>query len=357
MANVKKIGMAIGTFGVALGIGFVMQNGDVVASRFGADADVAQPARFTDDIEQVRSSAVQVSGPIESTTIQGSMLSSTSPAISTPDLDINAKVTLPDVARVQPSQDAPIQFAALDPEPAPVIQSDASLTADVDCSPAMAGAPSVAATVLVSIAAPCHANALFTIHHQGMMFSALTDANGNADVTVPGLAEVAVLIAAFEDGTGAVTTTVLPDFSSYDRAVLQWQGDTAVLLSAYENDAGFGDTSHIHANNPGNISRMTDEQGGYLVRLGDSSVADALLAEVYTFPSGMTTRASDVMIVAEAEITSANCGKELNAQSIQISPNGTTSALDLTMVMPDCDAVGDFLVLQNMFEDLTIAAR
>jgi hypothetical protein len=25
--------------------------------------------------------------------------------------------------------------------------------------------------------------------------------------------------------------------------------------------------------------------------------------------------------------------------------------------MPECDTVGDFLILQNMFEDLTIAAR
>ena len=30
---------------------------------------------------------------------------------------------------------------------------------------------------------------------------------------------------------------------------------------------------------------------------------------------------------------------------------------DLTLTLPGCDAVGDFLVLQNMFEDLTLAAR
>ncbi len=47
MAKLRKIGMAAGTFSVALGIGFVMQNGDVLASRFGADSAPVQPAPFT----------------------------------------------------------------------------------------------------------------------------------------------------------------------------------------------------------------------------------------------------------------------------------------------------------------------
>jgi len=47
MANIKQIGMAAGTFSVALGIGFVMQNGDALASRFGAESAPAQPAPFT----------------------------------------------------------------------------------------------------------------------------------------------------------------------------------------------------------------------------------------------------------------------------------------------------------------------
>jgi hypothetical protein len=81
------------------------------------------------------------------------------------------------------------------------------------------------------------------------------------------------------------------------------------------------------------------------------------MAEIYTFPTGMMGSDFEVMLVAEAEITSGNCGQELSAQSLQISPTGQTSALDLTMIMPECNAVGDFLILQNMFEDLTIASR
>lgn len=91
--------------------------------------------------------------------------------------------------------------------------------------------------------------------------------------------------------------------------------------------------------------------------LGQSTGFDPLMAEVYTFPTGTILNPADVVLAAEAEITTGNCGQELNAQSIQIKPNGVASALDLTMIMPACDAVGDFLILQNMFEDLTLAAR
>ena len=32
-------------------------------------------------------------------------------------------------------------------------------------------------------------------------------------------------------------------------------------------------------------------------------------------------------------------------------------AIDLTLAMPDCESLGELLVLSNMLEDLTLAAR
>ena len=330
MAKIKQIGMALGTFGVALGIGFVMQNGDALASRFGTETAPTEPAPFTQ-----------------------------APNVVMAEPDVSAAVLLPEAAKVPTQQDAPVQLADLDPETAlgVGVDSDVTAPAKVDCVPEMVATASAAATISLSLAAPCYASTAFTIHHQGMMFTAMTDDAGNADLTLPALAEVSVVIAAFDDGNGAVATSAVPDFASYDRAVLQWQGDTSVMLSAYENGANFGDADHIFAGNPGDMDRLNAAEGGYLVRLGDEAAGNGLMAEVYTFPSGMMASGPDVMLIAEAEITANNCGHELNAQSIQISPTGETSALDLRMVMPECDAVGDFLILQNMFEDLTIASR
>jgi len=345
MAQLKKIGMAAGTFSVALGIGFVMQNGDAVASRFGTDTEVSSFAAEPSDAIITAQSAVV-----------------TLPALDAPD---QANVDPADallVSRPDGDQkpDAPLQLANIDVDDIPDFggeQTDQTPLNVSDCVPEIATENGSAATVDVVLTAPCYTNTSFTVHHQGMMFSEITNAVGYSEFTVPALASTAVIIVAFDNGDGAVATSVVPDFSNYDRAVLQWQGQADVMLSAYENGAAFGDTSHIHSKNPGNMLRLETAEGGYLMSLGQSTGFDPLMAEVYTFPTGTILNPADVVLAAEAEITTGNCGQELNAQSIQIKPNGVASALDLTMIMPACDAVGDFLILQNMFEDLTLAAR
>ncbi|MGJ8609985.1 MAG: hypothetical protein ACSHWY_02750, partial [Octadecabacter sp.] len=284
-----------------------------------------------------------------------SVVTEPAPELINPEPVVSAAVILPEAARLPDVQAAPVQLAALDPESLPDLEPQPSIT--LDCTPEMVAVAGAAASVDLAVAAPCHANTSFTVHHQGMMFTAMTNDAGVAKLTVPALAEVAVMISEFDDGEGAVTTVVVPDFANYDRAVLQWQGETSVMLSAYEDGAKFGDQKHIYADNPGDVNRLETAEGGYLIRLGDGTVGDGLVAEVYSFPTGMMGGAPDVMLVAEAEITAGNCGQELSAQSIQVSPTGATSALDLNMIMPECDAVGDVLILQNMFEDLTIASR
>ena len=377
MADLKKMGVAAGTFSVALGIGFVMQNGDALASRFGGDA-ADEPARFeTQDtpVEVVQASLVTSTdttgptpvesmvaadtdtAPVEAETVADIVDAAEGPSLETPEPALITAVDLPAEAQVEETPDAPVQLASIDPEVMPEIETDMSATTEIDCVPNMMAAAGDAATVELAIAAPCHQSTAFTIHHQGMMFTATTNDAGAAKVTVPALAEVAVMIAAFDNGDGAVATTTVSDFAAYERAVLQWQGDTAVMLSAYEDGADFGDPAHIHSGNPGDIARANASEGGFLIRLGDPSIEDALMAEVYTYPSGSLANSSDVLLVAEAEITADNCGQDLAAQSIQVSPQGATTALDLEMIMPACDAVGDFLILQNMFEDLTLAAR
>ncbi|MCW1951213.1 MAG: hypothetical protein KIH44_007590 [Octadecabacter sp.] len=359
MSRIRQIGMAAGTFSVALGIGFVMQNGDALASRFGNEDAPAQPAPFTDAVQQ--DAAIEAplaeADEVAIDVVQSGVIISETPEISKPEPTVAAVVTLPGSAKVPAVQEAPVQLAAIETEVVPTVETDATAIVEVDCVPVMDAVAGTVASVTLTINAPCNLSSAFTIHHQGMMFTAMTDDTGAAEVSVPALAEVAVMIAAFDGGDGAVATATVPDFANYDRAVLQWQGDASVMLSAYEGDAVFGDESHIYVRNPGDIGRLETGTGGYLLRLGEDAIESALMAEVYTFPSGRIASEFDVVLVAEAEITTGNCGQELNAQSIQVSPTGQTAALDLTMIMPECDAVGDFLILQNMFEDLTLASK
>ncbi|UWQ79252.1 hypothetical protein K3725_18470 [Leisingera sp. S132] len=61
-------------------------------------------------------------------------------------------------------------------------------------------------------------------------------------------------------------------------------------------------------------------------------------------------------MTAEAEVTGRNCGQDIIAQALRLT-GGRLTSRDLVMVMPDCEAQRSFLVLNNLLEDLKIAAN
>jgi hypothetical protein len=83
--------------------------------------------------------------------------------------------------------------------------------------------------------------------------------------------------------------------------------------------------------------------------------APAYRAEVYSFPITQAQRDGVVMLRLEAEVTADNCGHDLEAQGLSLDASGRLTVQDVILSMPDCGAVGDFLVLQNLFDDLKIA--
>ena len=59
----------------------------------------------------------------------------------------------------------------------------------------------------------------------------------------------------------------------------------------------------------------------------------------------------------ETEVSQANCGLEIEAQSLEVGTQGTVKTQNLTLAVPECDAIGDFLVLNNLLQDLKVAAK
>jgi hypothetical protein len=214
-----------------------------------------------------------------------------------------------------------------------------------------------AAMVTLTLAAPCYPNAVVAIHHQGMMFNMVTDDKGALTVEVPALDKDAFFIAAFDDGKGAVALTTVADLALYDRAVLQWQGEADVQLHALEFGAGYADKGHLWAASTGDTFATSVGTGGFISELGSGNSISGMKAEVYSFPTGLASIQGDIKLNVEAEVTARNCGRDIAAETIQVGPDMQSSVADLTMRMPACDAIGDFLVLKNMFEDLTIATR
>ena len=206
------------------------------------------------------------------------------------------------------------------------------------------------ANARLRVKAPCKANQRVEIHHSGLTLTQKTDDAGSLDLTIPALSEYAIFLISFEDHTGTVATTHVPEITRFDRVALQWSGDTALQIHALEFGANYGGEGHVWAD-------VSSQGKGSVVHLGHSGFGDAQNIEIYSFPAGQSAQSGTIDLTVEAEVTEANCGRDLNVQSIELRGNGQPRSRDLTLNLPACSQAGEFLVLNNLLEDLTIAAK
>ncbi|TNF20034.1 MAG: translocase [Rhodobacteraceae bacterium] len=365
----NKATLAVGSGVTIFAIGFAMQNFGTppAASQTGAER---QPAPVTTqslaalpggvDVEAVIPTAAgdlpqdapQPVLPQDRVTLQ--MPDATAPS----DLEL---ARLQDAATPTPLQAA--SSIDLSPVLASVIGGD-SRTPDtatsapvLPCEIAMTADPAPAAMVDLTVDASCLPEERFTLHHNGMMFHALTGKDGLTRLRVPALAENAVFIASFSTGDGAVAQIDVPTLAFYDRVVVQWRGDAGLGLHALEFDSAYFGKGHVHADAPGDMANATRGASGFLTRFGQDTGPAALMAEVYTFPSRLSETGGRIGLSVEAEVTADNCDREVEAQTLQLKAGESLRTNDLTLYMPACDASGDFLVLKNLLEDLKVAAN
>lgn len=227
--------------------------------------------------------------------------------------------------------------------------------ASVDCPAVLNAAAGPVAMINVTLDAPCYANEVATIHHEGMMFDLITDAKGHAEFVVPALKAKSVIIASFANGAGTMVETETKSLEFYDRVVLQWQGVSGLQMHAFEEQATYNEPGHVWNGAPRKSMAAAGGQGGFLIQLGDENSPTAMMAEVYTFPTSLTGQTNDVLLTVEAEITSTNCDARVAAQTLQYTPQNGLKIQDLSMKLPDCQAIGEFLILDNLLESVRLA--
>lgn len=330
MSQVRRIVTAGGTLACALGIGYIMQSGDSATQRYG-EPKTEQAGKELSDIGQV---------------------------VDVEDIKLTSATVLPPALRGRSPEElaaeSPIPVA-LEAEETEVETTDAMV--EPTCDVVATATPAAAAMVDIFLNAPCFANERLTVLHEGLIFTQTTDNIGKMSVTVPALQEQAVFILAFSNGDGAVVKAQVTSVSFYDRAVLQWKGDSGFQMHAREFGADYGQEGHVWAEAARDAGFAATGQGGFLTSLGDENAPDPMLAEVYTFPSGMITGSGQVDLSVEAEVTAFNCAQEIDAQSIESTKGGEIITRDITLTVPACDAVGDFLVLNNLLQNLKVASN
>lgn len=332
MLRKKEVLTAVGTLGCAIGIGFVMQNS--------ADADRHYGER--------QAAPEMAEGPaMGATSLDNTLLDVQ--AITLTSAEFETETALPTAIDEVETAAAP-KSVLEEPELPQAITVPG-------CEVNASARPVAAAMVELSMSAPCLTNERVTVHHNGMVFSETTTADGGMNIRVPALTEDAVFVIAFASGEGAVAQTMVDELADFNRVALQWKGDTGLQIHAREFGADYGSAGHLWAEAPGDLAAAVSGVSGVLTRHGDTAVEDPLTVEVYTFPKQTSGQFGEIILSVEAEVTDANCGLEIEAQSLEKQPGGQMTTKNVVLSMPACDAKGTFIVLNNLFQDLKVAAR
>ena len=240
------------------------------------------------------------------------------------------------------------QVAAVTEELAPEPPTQVDLSSE--CAISLNTIRGAAAIVRLELSAPCHKEARVVISHEGLRFSELTAPDGTLFVDVPALAENAAFSVQFEDGQTASVQAKLPGMGLQSRAVLQWRGETGLALHAFEEGAEFGSEGHVWMENPGLPSRMLSGTGGFLMALGNPTTRDPLLAEIYSYPAGFEPE-----LIVEAQITDGTCDQRIEGETLAHVPDQALGTVGFELDIPSCESVGDYLVLNNLYETRKIA--
>lgn len=333
----RKAARGIAVLAVALAAGHLVQSmGEKKAAPARASAELTvKPSKVETVAAGPEAAAKPMTLQPESPTLPAApMAASVLPALPKP-LDPPA---MPAVAETT----APL--TAVPVEPAEVAVDACAITLDLMTEPnAMIG---------VTLIAPCQPNQRVVLRQGGLAVTGQTTSTGALFTAIPAFETQSRVEVAFPDGQEHSAEIAMPELATLRRFAVQWQADDAFQLHAFENSAGYEEPGHISAADPNRPLAGMPATGGFLTLAGDSTTENPLLAEVYTFPADPAAKPE---VIVEAAVTAKTCGRELLAETLT-STGGSVFVTDLSLAMPDCDAVGDYLVLKNLVLDLNMAA-
>ena len=211
--------------------------------------------------------------------------------------------------------------------------------------------------VNLMLTAPCRAGEVITVRHGGLAFAGRLSQLGGFTALVPALADEAEFTVSFPDGETSATHLTVPSATTIERVVLQTEGETGLQIHALEFVADYHTPGDVCAGQPRDAAQALKYGGGFITQLGDPSLEGGRMAEVYTFPADPRRRDGVVRLSIETEVTAYNCGKDIAGETIQRQADGKMNSVTVTLAVPDCDAIGEFLVLKNLLQDLKIASN
>ncbi len=335
MIRIASVGLCLGGGGLAAAYATSDRSTPVVT------AATAAPAQdMADTTEQTRPLA-----PITPVSFNAANTETALPTLPNTDADALGIVA-------QPSMLQPVELPSTPPKGS-ARQLDSAI--GLSCGLEINAVAMPAAMVELDVVNPCQADARIEIVHSGLSITAQADQMGHLSVDLPAFENPAFITVNMPDGTGEDVLVTVPDFENFGRVAIQWAEDRGLELHAYEFAAEFGGEGHIWSENPHLPERAVSGEGGFLTQLGAADVEDPSLAMVYTFPR--TAIQGELELAADAPITAQSCGQTTQARTLETRADGSVAVVEVSFVLPECEAIGDFVLLQNLFQDLRVASN
>ena len=191
------------------------------------------------------------------------------------------------------------------------------------------------------LSAPCHPSERVVVRHDGLSYTARIAPDGTLALQLPALSTEAVVSILLPDDAVIEASVAVPDAAASHRFGLQ-----SVAGASFDLRISKDDQIRVSA---GPADLAAGPQG--VMTLGDASVDDPMVAQVYTYP---TDPAAQVDVAVEVRITPETCGTEVTAESI-VADQGTVKVTVVSIAIPACDNTGNILVLNNLAPDTKIA--
>lgn len=210
------------------------------------------------------------------------------------------------------------------------------------------------AIVELSLDAPCHPNSRVEIRHGKLMFTARTGHTGMLVLTVPALERAAIFSAEFADGVRLRTAQSISELADFERVAIQWNGAVDLSLHAYE----FGARTDAAASAAGNKAALRDTDArSFSVKLGDASVEDPILVQVYSLRLTGPLVDGIVQFVVDAAPSETLCDQSEVLRSHHSKRGRLVGSAGLVFKMPACGTATQSIVLNNALRDLIIAGN
>jgi hypothetical protein len=314
MFTVKTV---LATVSVALGIGFLVQIGES-----GPD-EVRAPVRTT------------VPRPVTAVTNTQTSSVFGVPTNSYALVDHLSDVQLVAFVRQNNSEEVPPEMGRISAVPG----------IEDPCEVRLSAVAMPAAMATLTINAPCHKNADFVIAHETLRFSGRTESTGRVEIVTPVLVVDAKFEILFENVEVARTAIYAANVSHFDRTILQWRGAEHLQLHVLESGAGIGQSGHVWTGSSHTPEQAILGRHGFVSSHGTRDAGIPFQAEVYSFPARFGQEAVAVSMPVGLMVTDQSCDRMIDLQVIQVASGQIRAPTEVSIKLPSCDSVGDFVML------------